>query len=103
VIVGGWSTENLILDYLEWLCEQLPNRPICLILDHNHTHDTEAFQAKAEQLGGAILWIPKGQAGFVNFLTDAFSVHSNRKVGQNGRDIVLSTTVPATHKRQPPC
>jgi hypothetical protein len=38
----------LMLDDLEWLREQLPHGPICLILGQYHTHDTAAFQAKAD-------------------------------------------------------
>jgi hypothetical protein len=56
----GSSAENLMLDYLEWLREQLPNGPVCLILDQYRQHDTETFQANAEQFGITILWILKG-------------------------------------------
>jgi hypothetical protein len=52
-----------MLDYPEWLREQLPHGPICLILGQYRTHDTEAFQAEAEHLGISLLWIPKGATG----------------------------------------
>jgi hypothetical protein len=57
----------LMLDDLEWLREQLPHGPICLILDQYRTHDTTAFQAKAEHLGISLLWTLKGAASSINF------------------------------------
>jgi hypothetical protein len=47
----GWSTEDLMLDYLDRLCEQLPIRSICLILDQYGTHETDNFKAKAQSQG----------------------------------------------------
>jgi hypothetical protein len=57
-----------MLDEVEWLREQLPHWPICLILYQYRTHDTAAFQAKAEHLGISLLWIPKGATGIYQSL-----------------------------------
>jgi hypothetical protein len=59
----GWPIEDLMLHYLYWLREHLPNRPVCLILSQYGTYETDSFQAKAQHLGISLLWIPKGATG----------------------------------------
>jgi hypothetical protein len=52
-----------MLCYLDWLRAQLPNGPICLLLDQYRTHETDRFQIKAHRVGISLLWIPKGATG----------------------------------------
>jgi hypothetical protein len=60
---AGWSTEPLMLDYLDWFRFQMPPEPLCLLLDQFETHPTELVTTKAEALGIEMIWIPKGATG----------------------------------------
>jgi hypothetical protein len=60
---SGWSTELLMLDYLEWLRRQMPPEPLCLLMDQYGTHTTDAVNEKAEALGIELIWIPRGATG----------------------------------------
>jgi hypothetical protein len=60
---SGWSTEPLMLDYLDWLRACMPAEPLCLLLDQYGTHTSPAMMAKAETLGIELIWIAKGATG----------------------------------------
>jgi hypothetical protein len=60
---SGWSTEPLMLDYLDWLRCQMPPEPLCLLMDQFGTHTTETVTTKADALGIEVIWIPKGATG----------------------------------------
>jgi hypothetical protein len=49
-----------MLQYLDWLREQLPPEPRCLLLDQYGTHTTEQMNRKAEALGIEFIFVPKG-------------------------------------------
>jgi hypothetical protein len=60
---SGWSTEPLMLEYLDWLRDHIPAEPLGLLLDQHRTHTTPAMTEKAEMLGIELIWIPKGATG----------------------------------------
>ena len=60
---NGWSTENLMLAYLQWLSNLCHNFPICLIWDQYKSHMTDKINEQAAKLNIEIIYIPAGQTG----------------------------------------
>ena len=60
---NGWSTENLMLAYLQWLSDRCQNSPICLIWDQYKAHMTDKVKEQATKLKIEIIYIPAGQTG----------------------------------------
>lgn len=60
---SGWSTEALMIAYLHWLRQLIPDGPLCVLLDQFGTHTTEAVDAGARELGIETILIPKGATG----------------------------------------
>lgn len=60
---NGWSTESLIISYLQWLSDKCHNTPICLIWDQFKAHLTEKVEKKAKDLKIELINVPAGQTG----------------------------------------
>ena len=60
---NGWSTEDLIISYLQWLSDKCHNAPICLIWDQFKAHLTQKVEEKASLLKIQIIKVPAGQTG----------------------------------------
>jgi hypothetical protein len=60
---SGWSTVSLMTQYLKWLRAQIPEEPLCLIMDQHTTHTVPEIEDEAEKLGIKIIWLPKGGTG----------------------------------------
>lgn len=60
---NGWSTENLMLAYLQWLSDRCNNSSICLIWDQYKAHMTNKIKEQSAKLNIEIIYIPEGQTG----------------------------------------
>jgi hypothetical protein len=61
---SGWATENIIINYTEWLHKQIADGcPCALILDVYPTHRTDRVFAIAEAYDVELLFVPAGGTG----------------------------------------
>jgi hypothetical protein len=60
---SGWSTTPLMSQYVKWLRRQIPEEPLCLMVDQYQTHTAPGIQAEAENLGIEIIWVPRSGTG----------------------------------------
>jgi hypothetical protein len=49
--------------YLTWLRAQIPEEPLCLIMDQYTTHTALEIEEEAEELEIKIIWAPKSGTG----------------------------------------
>jgi hypothetical protein len=57
---SGWTTEKLIIEYLDWLSDRIGHDPCLLVMDVYPTHRTEAVKEHARMLDIELLFIPAG-------------------------------------------
>jgi hypothetical protein len=58
---SGWATENLIVEYIQWLHEEIAGgQPCALILDIYPTHRTDIVLAAADECDVELLFVPAG-------------------------------------------
>jgi hypothetical protein len=57
---SGWATEQLILEFIEWLSVQVNEEPCMVIMDVYPTHRTERVKEKAFEKNIEILYVPAG-------------------------------------------
>jgi SH3-like domain-containing protein len=61
---SGWATENLIMEYLQWIHDgPAEGEPCVLVLDVYPTHRTDKVQQLAEHLDIELLYVPSGGNG----------------------------------------
>jgi hypothetical protein len=60
---SGWCTEELFLNYLEWLSQSAANAPLALVLDIYPTHRTERVKTFASEHSIQLLFVPAGATG----------------------------------------
>jgi hypothetical protein len=56
-------TQPVFIEYLSFLRETIPTRPMCLVLDHYPTHFTTESENAAARLGIKLVKVPKGATG----------------------------------------
>jgi hypothetical protein len=61
--VAGWTTEPMMLEYLEWLSAEANGEKICLVLDVYPAHRTPKVKSRAAELGIELLYVPAGATG----------------------------------------
>jgi hypothetical protein len=57
---SGWTTEQLMLDYLDWLSARINNDPCLLILDVYPVHRMESIKEHALEKNIELLFVPAG-------------------------------------------
>ena len=60
---NGWSTECLMLAYIQWISQRSNSQPICLIWDRNKSFCTQRVKDFAQSLHVEIIYVPAGQTG----------------------------------------
>jgi hypothetical protein len=60
---SGWVTQAVFNIYLEFLRQQIPDGPLCLVLDQYPTHVSVPSTALAARLGIQVITVPKGATG----------------------------------------
>lgn len=60
---NGWSTESLMIAYLQWLSQISNGASICLVWDQFRAHCTQKVEDFAENLHIEIIKVPEGQTG----------------------------------------
>jgi hypothetical protein len=57
---SGWSTEEIIIEYIGWLQNQVHSAPFVLIFDVYPAHDSLRVKQFAEENNIEILYVPAG-------------------------------------------
>jgi SH3-like domain-containing protein len=57
---SGWATENLVIEYLEWLSKHANGELSMLIMDVFPTHRTSRVKEKAMELAIELRYVPAG-------------------------------------------
>jgi hypothetical protein len=57
---NGWTTENIMLEYLNWIHLKSDNQPCALISDVYASHRTDKVNAFAAEKGIELLFVPAG-------------------------------------------
>jgi hypothetical protein len=60
---NGWCTEDIMIQFLDWLREQVAAPEICLVLDQFDAHNTPCVHEKAQANNIHLLFVPKGGTG----------------------------------------
>jgi hypothetical protein len=60
---SGWSTTDLMKQYVNWLRAQIPDEPLCLMMDQYGTHTAAEIEEEAATLGIEIIGVPRGGTG----------------------------------------
>lgn len=56
--LNGWSTADVIIDYLKWISELLNGEPFALLIDTYRAHMQKKVLAAAKKLGIELIFIP---------------------------------------------
>ena len=59
----GWSTQDLMTRYLDWLKKRCKDRQFTVIWDCHSSHNGAMIRAYAQDLGVRLAFIPTGQTG----------------------------------------
>ena len=63
--LNGWTTVNIMVEYLNWISEKMDNQPFALLLDSYKAHKHPTVIEEAKKLGIDLIYIPScGTAKF---------------------------------------
>ena len=60
---NGWTTKKVMIDYLNWLADQMEHKPFALILDVFRAHMDKTVQDEANRLNIKLIYVPSCGTG----------------------------------------
>jgi hypothetical protein len=57
---NGWTTDDMMVKYLEWLSQQCQGEPLLLVLDAYRAHRTNKVRQRAKELNVELVFVPAG-------------------------------------------
>ena len=60
---SGWTTTEVMIDYIDWLYQEMDSEPFALVLDVYASHISEDVERHAAQLEIELIFVPANGTG----------------------------------------